>query len=200
MQCRIFAVVTNYNNASETPHSSPHKPQNEKFPENAAWRGGRKDFSLSTPSLLALFAEPLAVGEEPLHPNDGLRYLNRLGRRFWQGWRFVRLAGSPIWAGTTGKCYRGCATKLKLTTITTNENRLTMKIELNLLNPDKLGQIKGGYSCNKTGDTIACALIGKVVVCITGEASCGANFSSSCNKEGISINCDEGFTIIPKQG
>lgn len=95
MQCRIFAVVTNYNNASETPHSSPHKPRNEKIPENAAWRGSRKDFSISMPRLLALFAEPLAVGQEPLHPSGGLRCPARLGRRFRQGWRNVRLAGSP---------------------------------------------------------------------------------------------------------
>lgn len=95
MQCRIFAVVTNYNNASETPHSSPNEPRNENFPENAASRGGGRDFSLSSTRLLGLFAEPLAVGQEPLHPSGGLRCPARLGRRFRQGWRNVRLAGSP---------------------------------------------------------------------------------------------------------
>ena len=66
-----------------------------KFPENAASRGGERSFSLSSPRLLALFAEPLAAGQEPLHPNGGLRCLAQLRRRFRQGWRNVRLAGSP---------------------------------------------------------------------------------------------------------
>ena len=54
-----------------------------------------RNFSLSSPRLLALFAEPLATGEEPLHPSGGLRCPAWLGRRFRQGWRNVRLAGSP---------------------------------------------------------------------------------------------------------
>ncbi len=37
----------------------------------------------------------LAVGEEPLHPNCGLRCLRHFRRRFRQGWRFIRLAGGP---------------------------------------------------------------------------------------------------------
>ncbi|MCQ2320613.1 MAG: hypothetical protein MJZ91_04700 [Bacteroidales bacterium] len=72
-----------------------------------------------------------------------------------------------------------------------------MKIELNLLNPDKLGQIKGGTSCTKAGDTIICGTNHKIIVCITGEASCEQNFSSSCNILGVTIGCEE-FTIKPQ--
>ena len=49
------------------------------FPENAALRGGERNFFQSSPRLLALFAEPLAVGQEPLHPSGGLRCPARAG-------------------------------------------------------------------------------------------------------------------------
>ena len=98
-----------HNHASETPHSSSHEPWKENFPENGALRGGGKDFSLSSPRLLALFAEPLAAGEEPLHPNGGLRCPARAGAAVPARVAQRPPCGKPDRAGTTGKRYRGFA-------------------------------------------------------------------------------------------
>lgn len=71
-----------------------------------------------------------------------------------------------------------------------------MKIKMNLINPESLNQIKGGEagSCNKTGDTIACNIVGKIINCATAEVNCKGEFSSSC--ENISSFTVSGCTSV----
>lgn len=65
---------------------------------------------------------------------------------------------------------------------------------MHLINSEKLDQLKGGSqgTCNKTGDTISCGLLGKIINCKTGELNCIGNFSSSCDKGSFTVSgCTE---------
>ena len=55
------------------------------------------------------------------------------------------------------------------------------KIKLELLNNEESNHIRGGGDCNKTGDTIYCNLVSKILACAY-EVGCKPNFSSSCGK------------------
>jgi hypothetical protein len=66
------------------------------------------------------------------------------------------------------------------------------KYEMDLLNSEEMHNMQGGYSCNKTGDTIICSkLVGNMKLCATVEATCSpqASFSSNCTTSGFKITC-----------
>lgn len=79
--------------------------------------------------------------------------------------------------------------------------------KLSALNKDALKEIKGqgegdlNASCNKSGDTIICAMGTDVKLCDHFEASCtGGRFSSKCNiVTGITVTCPVVFNVKPKE-
>lgn len=75
------------------------------------------------------------------------------------------------------------------------------KFKMALLNAEKMTELKGGVSCDKTGDTILCLpIVGPdVKLCISFEATCPSGFSSNCSiLSSITITCPGAFNIGKK--
>ena len=73
--------------------------------------------------------------------------------------------------------------------------------KLRLLNDSELESLKGGSSgCTQAGDTILCeALVGKIVLCGTHEASCAGRFAFNCEStKKYDVICESRFTLTPE--